>query len=161
MSMAIIYKDSTEHIRPNFVEKEFFTKDPDFHIPYHQIDNRVLNAFQIVRDWYEIPVEVTSTFRNESYNKAIGGSPKSQHIRAKAADGKFLGARAAETLEKMRSDIGKRGPLYNKLRQAGISGFGLYDTFFHLDARDTEGDAYNDSDQYGRLSTWNLSKKKT
>ena len=43
-------------------------------------------VLQPIRDALELPVRVTSGYRCEKLNKAIGGSSKSQHIKGEAAD---------------------------------------------------------------------------
>ena len=43
-------------------------------------------VLQPIRDSLELPVRVTSGYRCEKLNKAIGGSSKSQHIKGEAAD---------------------------------------------------------------------------
>ena len=45
-----------------------------------------LNIFQPLRDNFKIPIAVTSGYRSEDLNKAIGGSLKSQHCKGEAAD---------------------------------------------------------------------------
>ena len=43
-------------------------------------------VLQPIRDSLEMPVRVTSGYRCEKLNKAIGGSSKSQHVKGEAAD---------------------------------------------------------------------------
>ena len=43
-------------------------------------------VLQPIRDSLEMPVRVTSGYRCEELNKAIGGSSKSQHVKGEAAD---------------------------------------------------------------------------
>ncbi len=43
-------------------------------------------VLQPIRDSLELPVRVTSGYRCEKLNKAIGGSSKSQHVKGEAAD---------------------------------------------------------------------------
>jgi len=44
------------------------------------------NIFQPVRDHFGVPIAVTSGYRSEALNKAIGGSPTSQHCKGEALD---------------------------------------------------------------------------
>lgn len=44
------------------------------------------NIFQPVRDHFKIPIAVTSGYRSEALNKAIGGSQNSQHSKGEALD---------------------------------------------------------------------------
>jgi len=45
-----------------------------------------LNIFQPLRDNFKIPLAVTSGYRSEALNKAIGGSSRSQHCKGEALD---------------------------------------------------------------------------
>ena len=44
------------------------------------------NVLQPIRDRLELPLRVTSGYRCEKLNKAIGGSSRSQHVKGEAAD---------------------------------------------------------------------------
>jgi zinc D-Ala-D-Ala carboxypeptidase len=44
------------------------------------------NLFEPLRDWVGGPIKVTSFFRSEELNKAIGGSKTSQHCQGRAID---------------------------------------------------------------------------
>ena len=48
--------------------------------------NLVEKILQPIRDLYGKPITVTSGFRNEKVNKAVGGAKTSQHMRGEAAD---------------------------------------------------------------------------
>lgn len=48
--------------------------------------NLVEKILQPVRDLYGKPITVTSGFRNEEVNRAVGGAKTSQHMRGEAAD---------------------------------------------------------------------------
>jgi len=50
------------------------------------LTNLCRKVLQPIRDSLEMPVRVTSGYRCEELNKAIGGSSKSQHIKGEAAD---------------------------------------------------------------------------
>jgi len=45
-----------------------------------------LNIFQPLRNNFKIPIAVTSGYRSEALNKAIGGSLRSQHCKGEALD---------------------------------------------------------------------------
>lgn len=47
---------------------------------------RLANMLQAVRDNLGVPVTVTSGYRNEAVNKAVGGATSSDHKRGDAAD---------------------------------------------------------------------------
>ena len=45
-----------------------------------------LNIFQPLRDYYGVPIYISSGYRSEALNKAIGGSKSSQHCKGQAID---------------------------------------------------------------------------
>ena len=60
-----------------------------FNAPKEVIDNLTIlckKLLQPIRDSLEMPIRVTSGYRCEKLNKAIGGSSKSQHVKGQAAD---------------------------------------------------------------------------
>jgi uncharacterized protein YcbK (DUF882 family) len=80
------------------------------------------------------PLHINSACRCEKHNKAVGGSPKSQHLLGKAADvRKLLGMSIDE--------------MARKAEQAGFTGIGRYDSFIHVDVR-------------GQRAHWDYRKKK-
>lgn len=44
------------------------------------------NILQPIRDYFNLPVVISSGYRSLSVNNAVGSSPKSQHILGQAAD---------------------------------------------------------------------------
>lgn len=44
------------------------------------------NIFQPIRDYFGVPLSVSSGYRSEALNKAIGGSKTSQHCKGEAID---------------------------------------------------------------------------
>ncbi len=127
----ILYKNSNRQITKNFTEKELFSKSPDAP-DSHDLSDRAINGIQIIRDYFGVPVYVTSTYRTEQHNKSIGGASNSQHLKSTAIDGTF---KDDAIMAKYHAEIESQGPLYQKLIAAGILGFGLYDNFFHIDSR--------------------------
>lgn len=53
---------------------------------YNNIDQRVIDMCQVIRDALGVPVRVTSGCRCEKRNKAVGGVKGSFHTRGLAAD---------------------------------------------------------------------------
>lgn len=54
-----------------------------------EVSNLILIAekvFQTCRDYFNKPLKVNSGYRNLSVNKAVGGSPSSQHLTGQALD---------------------------------------------------------------------------
>ena len=85
---------------------------------------------QALRDFIGIPIHLNSAYRTEAYNASIGGSPKSQHKLAKAADlvtSKYTPAELADIIK----NLIKEG----KMMQGGV---GVYPSFCHYDCRGTE-----------------------
>lgn len=63
--------------------------EEQFNPPKEVIDNLTIlckKLLQPIRDSLEMPIRVTSGYRCEKLNKAIGGSSKSQHVKGQAAD---------------------------------------------------------------------------
>jgi uncharacterized protein YcbK (DUF882 family) len=81
-----------------------------------------------LRHHFDYPMPVTSGFRCQSHNAAVGGSDSSQHLEGNAVDVYWSDFSAA---------------LKYKLIQYALDydfrGIGLSDEFIHLDLRDTVG----------------------
>lgn len=115
----------------NFHIREFKCKDGT-KVPDELFDNVKLLAEQLqaLRDHIGIPIHLNSAYRTEAYNERIGGSPKSQHKLAKAADmvtAKYTPKQLAAIIKKLI----KQG----KMMQGGV---GVYPSFVHYDIRGTE-----------------------
>lgn len=114
----------TEHF--NF--EEFACHDGTA-VPTRYQGNLVLlcAALEVIRKEINFPISINSGYRTETYNRKIGGSPRSQHLTAKAADlrqGKIKPGALAQVIE--------------KLIEAGRipeGGLGIYDGFVHYDIR--------------------------
>ena len=112
----------------NFNLSEFACKDGT-QVPVEYYDNvkKLAYSLQALRDYLEAPIRINSSYRHESYNKAVGGSKSSQHLYARAADITCDGytpeqvAKAIETL------------IEERLMDNG--GLGRYNTFTHYDVR--------------------------
>lgn len=86
-----------------------------------------LRVLDDLRDVYG-PITITSNYRSEAYNRAVGGAPLSQHREFRACDIQARDAtphEIAATLKQWR-DRGKFA-----------GGIGLYATFVHVDTRGT------------------------
>lgn len=110
----------------DFHIREFKCKDGT-QVPDHLIENaqRLANQLQTLRDHIGIPIHINSAFRSEKHNLKIGGSPKSQHKLAKAADivtNKYSPKQLANIIEKLI----KEGKMLN-------GGIGIYKSFVHYD----------------------------
>ena len=101
--------DGEKSLSKNFKVKEFRCKDGSDKI---LIDTELVTLLQKIRDFFGKSVTITSGYRNETYNKKIGGAAKSQHINGTAADIKVEGvdplmvARYAEMIMPDKGGIG-------------------------------------------------------
>lgn len=116
-------KDGNKKIADNFKVKEFACSDgsdPIF------IDDELVKTLQEIRKVFNKPVKITSAYRTPGRNKAVGGTQYSQHLYGKAADIKINGVspkKIAECAEKLMPKSG---------------GIGIYNTFVHIDTRQTK-----------------------
>jgi uncharacterized protein YcbK (DUF882 family) len=93
---------------------------------FDTVDFATLAICNEVREFEGAPVIVTSGCRCKLHNEAIGGADSSQHTKARAAD----------------LEVSDPAKTYKYLcgQYPGKYGFGLYDTFVHVDTR-TNGPA--------------------
>lgn len=116
-------KDGNKKLSTNFKVREFACKDgsdPIF------ISPDLVIVLQKIRTHFGKAVTITSAYRTPTRNKAVGGTTYSQHLYGNAADIKVSGvspAKVAAYAEKL---------LINK------GGIGIYDTFTHIDVRNTK-----------------------
>tara|TARA_R110000851_G_scaffold329765_1_gene501973 strand:+ start:93 stop:431 length:339 start_codon:yes stop_codon:yes gene_type:complete len=66
-----------------FEEKEFLM---DGVIVFDKMDANLLKDLDVLRELVDEPLRLTSTYRDEDKNKAVGGSQRSQHLKGKAVD---------------------------------------------------------------------------
>lgn len=131
--METICSTGTRLIRPNFIEQEVYSKSPNAP-DCHPLSNKTLDGIQLVREFWGAPTSVTSTYRTASHNTAIGGSATSQHITGAAIDIQPVDASIRfEKIKAFYEDMVCKGPLYQSLKNAGVKGVGIYNSFVHLD----------------------------
>lgn len=65
----------------------------DNSVPNHLIANmrKVASVLEIIRSHFNAPIKVTSCYRSQDVNKAVGGSKTSAHCFAHAADFEVVG----------------------------------------------------------------------
>ena len=73
-------------ITQNFSQWEFACKCK---CGYDNIDERLVNRLQVIRDMAGIPIKINSGCRCEKHNKKVGGAPNSYHLQGLAADWRF------------------------------------------------------------------------
>lgn len=125
-------KISKKWVTENFKVSEFDCKDGT---PYPQewIESRLkvlCDMLEIIRAEWGKPVTCTSGYRTESYNKKVGGVKKSQHVQGLAVDIKIEGVSARKVARRIDEMI-REGRLPN------IKGLGSYNSFTHIDCRDS------------------------
>ena len=106
----------------NFKVSEFACK----HCGKNEIDQRVLNMAQEIRDYLGVPVHVNSGYRCIEHNKNVGGVKGSKHTLGKAADlSCSLGAaKMFEAVKELHDKQGKLKDLDYCIK---------YKTFIHID----------------------------
>lgn len=113
----------------NFDLSEFESKDGSS-MPSDVRQNiiRLANALQVIRDYFNSPIMVTSGYRSPEHNATISGAAtNSQHIHGKAADIIVSGRTAVEMYEGIEYLISQ-----NRIPEGGL---GLYSNRVHYDIR--------------------------
>ncbi len=121
-------------ISKNFLQSEFYSGSPDAP-DFHYLNDKIVPLAQYLRDYFDTPIKVNSTFRTKYHNTLIGGSSNSQHLKGNAIDLKFT--KGSHIL--LENDILNKGNLFKTLLLMGLTGVGLYDNFIHLDFREEKG----------------------
>jgi uncharacterized protein YcbK (DUF882 family) len=117
----------------NFALHEFACNDKkNTPVPCELLPNvtRLADQLQVLRDHLGISIHVNSGYRTKAYNTSVGGSPKSQHLEAKAAD-----ITTTKHTPKQLAAIVKKLIREGKMLQGGV---GIYPSFVHYDIRGTE-----------------------
>ncbi len=89
------------------------------------VDATLVLGLQALRDMVGAPLRISSGFRCNRHNKAIGGAKKSYHTVGMAADVMAPVGWRPEELALVAAEI----PAF------GQGGIGVYDTYVHLDVR--------------------------
>lgn len=122
-------RDGQKPISENFKVKEFACKDGSDKI---LIDvGFVQNQLQDIRSHFGKPVNVNSGYRSPAYNVKVGGAKNSYHMQGRAFDISIKGVTPAEIARYAAS--------------IGVPGIIQYNTFVHVDSRDTKYWARNDN----------------
>lgn len=126
MATIIAYsktKDGSKKVSENFRVREFACSDgsdPIF------IDSELVRVLQKIRTHFGKAVTITSAYRTPKHNKMVGGTTYSQHLYGMAADIKVSGVSPRKVAEYAESIL------------KGNGGIGVYDTFTHIDVRETK-----------------------
>lgn len=109
-----------EYISQHFKRSEFACKCG---CGFDAVDAELAYVLEYVRFYLQNPIIITSGNRCVKHNNAVGGSPKSQHLKGKAADFKVIGIHADKVADFMLTKF------------KGRYGIGRYDGRCHLDVR--------------------------
>lgn len=113
-------KEGSKKLSENFTVSEFACKDGSDKI---LIDTELVEFLQKIRNYFGKPIIITSAYRNDTYNRKIGGVSNSQHCKGTAAD------ICISTVEP--AEIAK----YAEYIMPNKGGIGQYSNFVHVDVR--------------------------
>lgn len=113
-------KNGAVRLSANFKVSEFACKDGSDTV---FISPGLVAVLQKIRDHFAKPVIITSAYRNDSYNKKVGGADYSQHKYGMAADIYINGVSPATIAEFVETIMPNTG------------GIGIYNSFVHVDVR--------------------------
>ena len=138
MSIKTCKKGSTEKLSANFRVSEFACHGSGC-CDTILIDEKLVEYLQKIRDHFGAAVTITSGYRCEKHNKAVGGVTSSLHRKGMAADVVVKGIAPAEVAKFAES--------------IGVLGIGLYETnkdgyFVHIDTREKKGFWYGQGQAY-------------
>lgn len=146
--LITIRKGDQTQLSPHFQAFEFYSKKSNAPAS-HPFYSELVEAVEFLRTYYDTPWRITSTYRPDS----IG----SQHRECRAVDSQPTSKDPAILADLQRQLCDKNSEVFKKLRKIGIRGFGVYDTFCHLDVRAGPGKR---SDSFGSFAFWDDRKKK-
>ena len=113
-------KNGAVKLSANFKVSEFACKDGSDTV---FISPGLVTVLQKIRDHFSKPLIITSAYRNDAYNKKVGGSKYSQHKYGMAADIYINGVSPATIAEFVETIMPNTG------------GIGIYNSFVHVDVR--------------------------
>lgn len=113
-------KNGEVKLSANFKVSEFACKDGSDTV---FISLALVRVLQKIRDHFKKPVNITSAYRNDSYNKKVGGADYSEHKYGMAADIYIRGISPATIAAYVETIMPNRG------------GIGIYSSFVHVDVR--------------------------
>ncbi len=140
MMITTIIRNSQKRVSKNFLEREFFTKCPDYTRNTHILDSRLIFAVQVIRNFISEPVFITSSYRTFLCNQLSGGAPDSFHLKGMALD--FM----VRNHKLVADQIRNCDDLFSLLYSCGIKGFGIYKGHFHIDTRQKGAESYGQYD---------------
>ena len=125
MAIKTYKRGSTAKLSTNFKVSEFLCHGSGC-CTDGKVDEKLVQILQQIRDHFGKPVHISSAYRCETWNKAVGGVSRSYHCYGQAADIKVEDTAPAEVAKYVES--------------LGVLGIGLYETdadgyFVHIDTR--------------------------
>lgn len=124
-----LLKDGNVQLSKNFTVREFRCKDGTDKI---LIDvDFVKDKLQAIREHFQAPVTINSAYRNAIYNKKVGGTSNSYHIKGQAFDIVVKGYTTNEVAKYAQT--------------IGINGIIQYNRFVHVDSREDRYWSRNDN----------------
>lgn len=121
--------DKNKQISNNFKVKEFKCNDGSDKIV---VDTEFVETkLQAIRDHFKAAVTINSAYRTTTYNKKVGGTSNSYHVKGRAFDIVVKGYRPSEVAKYARS--------------IGIKGVIEYNSFVHIDSRQKQYWARNNN----------------
>lgn len=108
----------------NFYSNEFDCKCQNSDCKWTIIDLDHVKKLQQLRDEFKDVLIITSGYRCEKHNKAVGGATRSRHLFGDAADIVLAKTPPKETA--------------NKAEELNFTGVGRYNKFTHVDSRPLE-----------------------
>ena len=113
-------KNGAVRLSANFKVSEFASKDGSDTV---FISPGLVTVLQKIRDHFEKPVIINSAYRNDAFNKKVGGADYSQHKYGMAADIYINGVSPATIAA------------YVETIMPNTGGIGIYRSFVHVDVR--------------------------
>ena len=137
MSMIVHSSDANQiYIRENFTMHELRCRSTD-RPDYFELSDTTLDLLQYVRSYTGQPIRVTSTLRTQYHQSLLNANGTtttlvSQHTYGNAIDWQFIDSSYHNIFVTKLFNF-----LEEDLRDFGLGGLGIYDTFFHFDDRDS------------------------
>lgn len=141
-----VKKDGSTYLSDNFKVKEFACNDGSDTV---MISDDLVSLLQKIRDHFGVAVTINSGYRTSTYNKKVGGTTNSQHVKGTAAD---IVAKGVDPLTVAQ---------YAEYLMPNSGGIGVYQTFTHVDVRTSRSRWDNRSGKEVVVSGWPGYEEKT
>ena len=143
-------KGKPTQLSPNFDSTEFDCNCKNKTCTTTEIDPKLVEHLQKIRDHFGKPVTINSAYRCDEHNEKVGGANKSKHKYGQAADIKISGVKPLKIAQ------------YAEF--IGIKGIGQYSNFVHIDTRENKffwyGNGQSSRSTFGGQSAFKPEDKK-